>query len=660
MSLAASRRQRSPCGLRHCAVLVASAVVLVASMQLVGAEIPAVVDEVPVTDADRKHWAFTPLVRPEIPETADAAWPQNPIDNFVLARIQRRRLAPTGRADRETLIRRVCLNLVGIPPTPTEVDAFLADERPGAYERAVDRLLASPQYGERWGQHWLDLARYADTDGFEHDLVRPNSWQFRDWVIRALNDDMPYDQFIAWQIAGDVLAPENEDAVTATAFCLSGPDMPDINSQEERKQTLLNEMTATLGSVVLGLQFGCAQCHDHKFDPLSQGDFYRLRAFFTAAVQVEAKKSVGTLTAAIESDEPSYLLVRGDWRRPGPPVKADFPRIANPVQAVVAERDPGAQRAELARWLTRDDHPLTARVIVNRIWQHHFGRGIVATPSDFGIMGEEPTHPELLDWLACELVAGGWRLKRLHRLIVTSATYRQAGRRDLETAVDTWQRKLAADAHNRLLARFPRQRIDAEIVRDAMLAASGSLNSQAGGPGVMPPLPQELVQTLLKKQWQTSPRPEDHYRRSVYLFARRNLRYPLFEALDRPAADASCARRPRTTTANQALMMLNSQFSLEAARRLAGFVWGQVGSEPADQVQLAYRRVLCRLPRAEELSEAVEFLAQQRTLIQAELANVDDLAAPIGCLNCTDPYAGAALTDLCLALFNTNAFLYVD
>ena len=513
----------------------------------------------------------------------------------------------------------------------------------------VDQLLAAPAFGERWAQHWLDLARFADTDGFEHDKVRESAWKYRDWVIDAINQGMPYDRFVQWQIAGDLLASEHdrEAGRTATAFCLSGPDMPDINSQEERRHVLLNEMTATVGSVFFSLQVGCAQCHDHMYDPISQADFYRLRAFFEPAVGLKKNRSVSTL-AATDDAAATHLMIRGDWRRKGPALEAAFPRIANPREHHVAAPDSAGRRAELARWLTRTDHPLVARTIVNRVWQYHFGRGFSSTPSDFGVMGDEPSHPELLDFLATKLMRDGWSLKRLHREILLSAVYRtRSVRPPSGSARERWDAAAETDPDNRWLSRFPRRRLDAEAIRDALFAVSGSLNRKTGGPGVMPPLPPEMVATLKRGQWKTTDRQSEHYRRSVYLFARRNLRFPFFATFDRPAANASCAVRQPSTTAVQSLLLFNSRTTLDAATRLAARLqreWpdGSGLEWFAEQLSL---RLYAREPDRGEVAAATEFLRQQTHAARAT--------------GLTDAER-AGLVDLCRAMLNSNEFLYVE
>ena len=695
-------------------------------------------------------------MRPPIAAVKNENWCRSPVDRFILAKLEAAGLTPLLQADRRTLIRRVTFDLTGLPPTPAESDEFAADSAPDAYERLIDRLLDSRAYGERWAQHWLDLVRFAETDGFEHDLERPQAWRYRDWVIDALNADMPYDKFVQWQLAGDELQPENAAACIATGFLLCGPDMPDINLLEERRHVFLNDMTGTVGSVLLGLNVGCAQCHDHKFDPVSQYDFYRLRAFFdpvdifkdhplprppgtpdpsqsepamrlkqlTAEVQSleeaarkrlkaenpdlqptrddilkaltgEEKQSHDAATAQlaelkktyqppevphgrtvqerIADLKPSHYKVRGDFRREGPEILPAFPRIANPRELAVAVAPSGTattlRRSQLAKWVTAADNPLTTRVIVNRLWQHYFGRGLVETSGDFGKMGADPSHPELLDWLATELPRQGWSLKQMHRLLLTSSVYRQASKPvssewssgEKSQAAESWKTSRRIDPDNRQLARMNRKRMEGEAIRDAMLSAAGRLSRRHGGPGVRPPLPAEVAATLLNnKQWVVSPDEEDHRRRSIYLFVRRNLRYPLFDAFDRPDTNASCPRRNRSTIAPQALILLNSEFSLDAARHLAGFILAQIGPAPDSQIKLAYRCVLGRLPTEHEFAVALRFLDKQATELSETKRPVAELGLPVPSTETIDPFKGAAFTDFCLALFNLNEFAYVD
>ncbi|MBT4868308.1 MAG: DUF1549 domain-containing protein [Planctomycetaceae bacterium] len=653
------------------------------SANLCGAEIK----EAPITVADREHWSFRPLLRPAVPTVKNNELPRNAIDHFILARLEAAGLTPLPEAGRTTLIRRVTYDLTGLPPSIEEVDTFLADRAPGAYERIVDRLLASDAYGERWAQHWLDLARFAETDGFEHDHVRPNAWRYRDWVIDALNADMPYDEFVRRQLAGDEIDSDNSAARIATGFLLCGPDMPDINLQQERRHSFLNDMTATVGSAFLGLQFGCAQCHDHKYDPISQADFYRLRAFFDAEFFFQ-KNKIARMTDELSAAD-SRLMIRGDFRRPGAVLLAAFPRIANPdsqqVDAGVLKPNTAGRRTALANWITRPDNPLTARVIVNRLWQHHFGKGLSSTSSDFGVVGDPPTHPELLDWLATEFVrtpgsntistaagsgatGGAWSLKRMHRLMVTSSTYRQASRfadadwteQQTTGAVALWTTCRKADPENSLHWRRTRQRLEGESIRDAMLTAADTLSRRRGGSGIRPPLPKELLSTLLKNQWPVTPDRVDHDRRSIYLFVRRNLRYPLFDVFDRPDANLSCARRNRSTIAPQALTQLNSAFSFSTSKKFARELLIKAGDGTGRQVDLAYRQALGRTPTVDEHSVAAEFISSAKKRLQDSPPNLLKLAVPENLPESTDRYHAAALTQFCLAMFNLNEFLYID
>ena len=630
----------------HCRLVV----ILTAWLAIVGFEChsatadEAAKGEAPITPSDREHWAFQPLASSNVPHVGDTSWPRNPIDEFVLAALRAADLDPSPEADRTTLIRRVTLDLTGLPPTPDEVDQFLADKEPGAYERVIDRLLASPAYGERWAQHWLDLARFAETDGFEHDHVRPQAWKYRDWVIQALNNDMPYGEFVRLQIAGDLIHPDEESAAVATGFALAGPDMPDINLVEERRHMVLNDIAATVGSVFLGLQMGCAECHDHKYDPVSQADFYRLRAFFEPALSFEKHKFGRVLhekPPAKRTRLASFVYERGDFRRRGPRVEPAYPRIA--VTATPPSVPPAGgdvlPRLALANWLASDDNFLARRVIVNRIWQHHFGRGLVQSPSDFGVMGESPSHPELLDWLVDEFARTGGSLKQLHKLMLTSAAYRQSSHPAVNPSpaeLARWQSAQEIDPENRLLWRANRRRLDGEAIRDCMLAASDRMSPKRGGPGVMPPLPDELTITLLKDQWKPSPNEEDHRRRSIYIFARCNLRFPIFEAFDRPETTASCSERGQSTIAPQALLLLNSEFSLASARDLAEFSRTQVGDDLDAQIELIYQRTHGHAPTPPQRTRAQQFLTDR-----------EDLSS--------DP-----LTLLCLAVFNSNEFVYID
>ncbi len=708
-------------------------------------------EEVPISESERAHWAYRPMQQVVSPQVSDGVWNANPIDAFIKAQLERKGLAPLPRVGKLTLLRRVCFDLTGLPPSTEQIEDFLADESPEAYERLVDRLLESQAYGERYAQHWLDLARYAETDGFEHDLLRPNAWRYRDWVIDALNSDMPYDEFLRQQLAGDELYPDDPQAAIATGFLLCGPDMPDINLQEERRHVVLNEMTATVGSAVLAMQFGCAQCHDHKYDPIRIQDFYRLRAFFESAelfrdlpiatseeraAREAAEASRGDeyhqavkrrdeleqqgreLARKVNPDEPptlkralaelsdseraehsaavaiteqapplpdlplgrvlrpgkrqdAHFYLRGDFRQPGPVVEFAFPGVLVKEQDAMADHVTERPRTVLAEWLTQDEHPLTARVIVNRLWQWHFGRGLSSTPSDFGTMGAEPTHPELLDWLARRLVADGWSLKKMHRLMVTTRAYRTASVpyevewtvAEVARARELMAQNQAVDPDNMLCWRRPLMRLDGESIRDAMLTACGKLTERRGGLGIRPPLAPEITQTLLRGQWKPSGDADDHRRRSIYLFVRRNLRYPMFDVFDRPDTNASCPQRHESTTATQSLTQFNSAFSLDCARELAGVVWPATASDPITAerkaIVSAHLRVSNRPPTDAEVEAALAFLDKQSARLREENRDAKTLALPAG-HHASEPYRAAALVDYCLALFNANAFLYVE
>ncbi|HZZ82834.1 MAG TPA: DUF1549 and DUF1553 domain-containing protein [Gemmataceae bacterium] len=686
------------------------------------------------TGAKANHWAWKPPVRPALPKVQDAAWTRNPIDAFILARLEAAGVKPAPPATREQLIRRVKFDLIGLPPTPAEVDAFVNDHNPDAWEKVVDRMLVSPHYGERWGRHWLDLARFAESNGYEFDEPRPNAWRFRDYVIAAFNADKPYDRFIAEQLAGDELYPYDPQALIATGFNLLGPDMTDAANQAQRRQNTLEDMTDTTGLAFLGLTVGCARCHNHKFEPITARDYFRLQAFFTpaefrrdhpvpdakekaeydkrmtaylaATADVRAKlnameapyrkqiydKKFAALTeivqrahrtpeaersavqkeivantarklvvsaqdvaAALTKDDKArhavlqqelkkfdarkpalptamalqetgktpktFLLRRGELRNPVEEVQPGWLSILSPDMRgepasikTIAPTSSG-RRAALAKWIASPQHPLTARVMVNRIWQHHFGRGIVASPSDFGLRGDRPTHPELLDWLACEF-SSTWSIKRMHRLMLLSATYQQS-------TIDGVKK----DPNNALFGRSNRQRLEGEIIRDSLLAISGRLNPKMGGPGVFPPIPPEAG--VSAKQWKASADGADHVRRSVYIFARRNLRFPFLEPFDVPDSNQSCPKRERSTTAPQALALLNSSDVIAAARVLADRLDKDAPDTDA-RITLAYRLTLGRTPTDTERRLSREFVAQS-------------------------PWS-----ELCRALFNVNEFIYLD
>ena len=629
-------------------------------------------DEIPIDAYDRDHWAYEPLVKPPIPKVNNLNWAKNPIDVFLLSQMESQELLPAPTTDRHTLIRRLYFDMLGVPPSIKEVQRFIEDESPNAYYRLVDQVLASPLLGRRWGQYWLDLARFAETDGYEHDKVRESAWQYRDWVIASLNQDLPYNDFVSLQIAGDLIHPDDPQSEVATAFCLSGPDMPDINSQEERKHVLLNEITSTVGSVLLSLQVGCAQCHDHKYDAISQADFYRLRAFFEPSVHLKVNQSVATLS--LKDDQVASMLYnRGDWRRPSVKVEPAYPRIVNLGAELVqiakrSEPDssysegisgdgvgPQPLRVQLADWLTDVENPLVARSIVNRVWQFHFQKGLSTTPSDFGLMGQEPTHPALLDYLAIQLSENDWSLKRLHREILTSSFYQMESHSPSDAASRAeWNESLKRDPSNQYWTRFPRRRLNAEAIRDAMLMAAGLLNLEGGGPGVRPPLPEEMVKTLKRGQWQVSEQKSHHYRQSIYIFARRNLTYPLFATFDRPAANCSCPERQESTTPLQSLLLMNSDFSNEIATTIASNVIAsgsamQDGSFFEDSKEDAVERIVeivMQHPPSKSLKQTCVRFVEKQMVVSGDQDGQTSLHS--------------ALKDLSLALLNSNSFIYVD
>jgi hypothetical protein len=669
--------------------ILGSLVVLCAAVSLIAA-VPSTAPLGKYTAAEHKHWAFQPRTHPAVPAFQAAAernWARTPVDAFVLARMKKEGLDPAPAADRNTLIRRLSLDLTGLPPSPSEIRQFVNDRSPQAWENAVDRLLSSQHYGERWGQHWLDVVRYSDSDGYEYDATRPDAWRYRDYVIRAFNNDKPYDRFILEQLAGDEIAPKEDEALIAAGFNRLGPLRKNAGNQmvASSRNEQLTEMTNIVGAGLLGVTLGCSRCHDHKFDPFRQSDYYRMQAFFAETevndlvkaseeeqkvwrekadpIQAEMARlmkeiakhkdgaGVTELQKQLESKEDELpeplaslftvrdnpankadirILARGDYQNKGDRVGMRVPGIFLPEGAPELPDETPKPRAELAKWIIDPANPLTARVMVNRIWEYHFGRGIVATPNDFGRMGERPMNPELLDYLANEFVASGWSVKHIQRLILMSNTYRQDSR------LTTTARE--KDPDDRYLDRFPRQRLDAEEIRDSMLSASGRLNEKAGGPAVMLPIDKSLVDALYKpSQWRPSKDPADYNRRGVYLIAKRNLVLPFMQVFDAPDEQVSCPRRQVSTHSPQALEMLNGDFANEQAKAFSERLLKEAGKNPRRQVELAYRLTTGRAPRQEEMRTAVAFLKAKN---QAE--------------------ATAARDQFALAMFNLNAFLYMN
>jgi hypothetical protein len=628
-------------------------------------------DRATETKAAQRHWAYRPLAHVSPPPQKQ--WGRNPIDGFILASLEAKRLSPSHAASRRVLIRRLAFDLTGLPPEPADVDRFISDSSPDAIDRLIDRLLASPHFGERWARHWLDSARYADSEGYENDLDRPLAYRYRDWVIQALNDDMPFDQFVRWQIAGDEFAPDDRRAMIATGFLTAGPRViiSGVDSKENKERMLYDELDDIVGTTsqsFLGMTAGCARCHDHKYDPIPTRDYYRMAAIFRnidrevkplsqphwmydrwlkrkqAQLREEnmealhipeddrdllryplrsnnsgQKAAYRDWNAKLKSTEeefsawlgeagraerakllqavadaesrlgsapekatffvdssaqpaPSYLLSRGEVMRKQEPVQFGFLSVLlngkTPEEYRKSVFRPGVdstfRRAALAEWMLDTDHgagALLARVIVNRLWFHQFGQGLVRTPDDFGVQGEAPTHPELLDWLAGELVRSGWRLKHIHKLIVSSATYAQADEYD--------DRRARLDPENRLLWTRRPLRLEAEILRDAILAVSGSLNQSLFGPPVRPFIPKSAMATRTLDPWPDVKDEPASWRRSIYLFSKRSIRVPMLEAFDAPDPATTSGRRLTTTLSTQALVLLNDAFVRNQARLFA-------------------------------------------------------------------------------------------
>ena len=669
-------------------------------------------------DLASEHWAFQPVQRPAVSElrVLSDPWVRTQIDVLILAALGDVR--PSPEADRVTLIRRLSLDLRGIPPSIAEVDRFQADARPGAYDRLLDRVLASPHYGERWGRHWLDQARYADSEGYTNDNARI-IWKYRDWVIDAFNRDHPFDQFVIDQIAGDLRPGATTDQMVATGFHRNTQHNREGGSDAEQYRVeRVADRVDTTGKVFLGITIGCARCHDHKYDPFSQRDFYRLFAFYNSDDEPELRVPLNERTAQLaessgddkEQAEQSlrdYDLAnaarQADWEREvstetvesevveliaipvdqrtdeqREKVTAEFHR-ADPVRCKLSDHveqsrkryeelttptlvmrelsqprhthvhlrgnfldkgrrvisqtpavfrdatpdqmpsDAQPTRMDLALWLVHPKHPLTARVTVNRIWQRYFGTGIVETEDDFGTRGSPPSHPELLDWLATEFLQGDWSMKQMHRRITTSAAYRQSsdGRPDLQDS----------DPRNRLLARQNRLRLEAEVLRDAVLSASGLLSLKVGGPSVYPPQPRGVT-TLTRKpdrKWGTS-EGEDRYRRGLYTWFWRTSPHPFLVVFDAPDANAACTRRDRSNTPLQALMLLNDEAMMEAASALAMRVAKRPGDSDFERIRYAFRTCVSREPDEVESAELMALLAAERAAMRQDTGQPDHLA----------------------------------
>jgi hypothetical protein len=646
----------------------------------------------PTTGAGVVHWAYQPIRRPPVPEVKDAHWPRNPIDRFILARLEREGLKPAAVASPQVLLRRMTYDLTGLPPTPADVKAVDQHSDAVAWKTRADRMLASQAYGEQWARHWMDVARYADSAGYELDYSFTESWKYRDWLIRSFQSNKPLDRFIQEQIAGDQLWPDSQDAADAALFLTIGPRRHEggIQRAAEREYEWFTDLTDTTGSVFLGSTLACTRCHDHKFDPFTQRDYYGMQAIFADSQLDEkhigngdnASQPASLRVAPREKPANVHILRRGELESPLAEAPPALPAILpgggeltsssitptpvlryseepdrtpkNPALRSTSEPASSAntpttkplantgsphRRAILANWLTSKDNPLVARVLVNRIWQWHFGAGLVRTPSDFGRQGEPPTHPELLDWLASELISSGWDLRHLHKLILESATYRMASTVDPEV--------MAHDPDGRLFTHFPRRRLNAEELRDAMFAVAGDLNPKAFGPPVVPPVEASELSGLSNKHWDVTPDASEHRRRSVYLVVRRSIKPAFFDAFNAPDTISSCAMRDRSVVPSQALTLLNSNDALSRARALAARLWRDSDGDPSRAAETAWLLLFGRPITADERQAAVQFLADRQRDWQRHAGVAD--RAPRG-----------AWVEWCLALLNANEFIYVD
>jgi len=744
----------------------------------------------------RPHWSYQPVQNPPVPAVTQTSWVRRPIDAFVLRAIEARALTPSPDADRAAFIRRATLDVWGVIPTPEEVSAFVNDAAPDAYEKLVDRLLASPRYGERQARRWLDLARYADSAGFQGDETRPNFYRYRDYVINAFNGDKPFSRFVQEQIAGDELAPGDQDALIATGFLVSFPENVNARDLVLRKYQVATDITDTVGSVFLGATIGCARCHNHKTDKISQKDYYSLQSFFanvsvdervpvktqgaaelqfkaaqekydeaTKAIKNRRKEIVAqfrdvlsafnkeryepssqphilkpekewdafdrwinnrvtinstddrlgiflrnlpddvyarfsvkgpdddlpgpkitlshdefrkladeykrltedlkkfdhlkptgsnTLTAATELGHadapPTHVFFGGNHQRPLEEVQPAFPEaLASEAPVITPTATSSGRRLALANWIASPSNPLTARVYVNRVWNEYFGKGIVGTVSDFGKAGDKPTNPELLDYLASSFVRDGWSVKSLHRQILLSSVYRQSS----EFREDVFK----VDPDNKLLAVFPRKRLDAEQIRDSLLAASGKLDARIGGPAVFPPIPANLN---ARSAWDVSKDEQDQNRRSIYVFSRRSIPYPLLETFDLANAQQVHSKRDVTTTPLQALTLFNADVVFQWSQALAGRVIGEAGYDESAQFDRLYEILFARKPDASEKAVLSEFLDAQRKVLAEKATNGKlTLALPVGKdIRTPDPVRASAFVDLVHSVANSNEFVY--
>jgi glutathione S-transferase len=638
-----------------------------------GANWPADADVVdPKLERARQHWAYQrlqPTVKP--PALENDGWSKNSIDQFIAAKHAERKLAPSPPLPARALARRIYLDLLGLPPTLQQVDEFIAahnNDSTQAVHDLVDRLLGSQHYGERWARHWLDLVRFAESDGQESDKDRPHAYRYRDFVIRAFNDDVPYDQFVQWQIAGDEIEPNNSEAVAATGFLTAGTQsiLEDKFLEEERLFNRYNQMddvVSTLGTSLLGLTVGCARCHDHKYDAFSARDYYRLMSAFHSGDRTDGKLPDGSPGIFFKDFDANarttWLFRRSDFYDRELEVRLGFPALltsgrdaedywAEAKSAADAPKHSTLQRRALADWIVDVEHgggALLARVFVNRVWQHHFGQGLVRTESDFGVRGDAPTHPELLEYLASDFVQHGWQLKRLQRLILGTAAWQQGnGPMDSEEL----SKASEIDPENRLLWKMAPQRLEVEVLRDTMLAVSGNLNLQAYGPSFKPYIPPEAnTARNIKGEAYPADAPDNATtrRRSIYMFHKRLIPYPLFQAFDRPDLMVGCARRQNTTVAPQALAIMNDRFVRACAADVAKRLIGECGEDDVKVVHQLYLWAFSRPPDSIEVDVSTLFIQSQTKARQSR----DQANARL-----------EAISDYSQSVFGLNEFIYVD
>jgi hypothetical protein len=602
----------------------------------------------------RRHWAFQPLLNGVAPLVRESSRVVNDIDCFILAELESKGLTLSEAADKTTLIRRVTLDLTGLPPSPEEVKAFVNDASLTAYETLINRLLASPQYGERWGRHWLDLARYADTSGFHNDLDRAYAWKYRDYVIKSFNDDKPYARFVAEQLAGDEIEGTNEEALIATGFCRNGPSNDDnmgknAEAIEQYRIDQLDDVISTTATVFMGLTVGCARCHDHKYDPITAKDYYSLLAVFNGTEKMGLPKAskdrddkeikdASKVMALIETKprvKTTHVLLRGSMLNKGDEVPPAAPAVLTsqplPFPETAGNGKSSLRRRTLAEWIGSPANALTWRVLANRVWQYHFGQGIVATPSNFGIAGARPTHPALLDYMAGELIANGGKIKPLHKLILMSATYRQSSQ-----ITEVGQK---IDPQNTLLWRMNKQRMEAEVLRDSILFATGKLNLLIGGPGVKPRIRADLLDASQRNKWPVlAEEGPTQWRRSVYIYVKRQLLMPIMELFDAPTTTDSCARRTESVVPTQALVLMNDEFVEDQAGFLAQRAINESGDDLSRTIARMYALAMSRTPSDERMQTAMAFVQERERVSNRPLA----------------------LTDLAHVLFNSSEFCYVE